>query len=189
MTYLCIKCDEVFQTELDYENHKAEVHQGFAPNQTDLPQGITPEMLPTPEFVDTVKRLEKPQKIINNPRLKEESVVVKLQENIIKSTENIIPSLGNKLIEPIKLNYQFTGQCKCGNNVSTLEVDAGGKHFAIAFCQIENKQIESREVVKLEEKAIKRLENLQPEKNSVITEIKEYTDKPKRKYTKKHKNI
>lgn len=60
------------------------------------------------------------------------------------------PQLEQKKPEKVQLTYVFKGQCPtCANQLNTLEIDIEKKHFCIAFCGRCNKQIESREVVKL----------------------------------------
>lgn len=53
---------------------------------------------------------------------------------------------------PIELKYQYTGVDPNGHEVVTLEMDIANKHYVTAFCLVEKKQIESREVVNLESK-------------------------------------
>ncbi len=59
------------------------------------------------------------------------------------------------IVEPkkpqdIKLGYIYTGQCpKCSSAITTLELDVLKKHFVVAHCTRCNKQLDSKEVVRL----------------------------------------
>lgn len=52
--------------------------------------------------------------------------------------------------KPITLSYEYSGECEvCTREVDTLEVDAGDKHMAIAYCTSCKKQLAIRIVDKL----------------------------------------
>lgn len=51
---------------------------------------------------------------------------------------------------PPQLTYLYKGTCPhCSTQVTTLEVDVANKHYCIAMCTRCNKQLETKEVVKL----------------------------------------
>lgn len=52
--------------------------------------------------------------------------------------------------KPVTLKYVYQGQCTdCSQPVTTLEIDVDKKHFCIAMCTRCNKQVLTKEVVKL----------------------------------------
>lgn len=54
------------------------------------------------------------------------------------------------VIKPVVLKYVYQGQCSdCSQPVTTLEIDVEKKHFCIAMCTRCNKQVATREVLKL----------------------------------------
>ena|SRR3990167_2797713 len=139
----CSVCsEEVLDTQ--YNSHMLQKHpkgqltsilaQKNIPKTSNLPPGIRPEDLPSPEFMATMEEMRKAE--MAPPPLK--PVVA---QPMIKS----IPSTP----EPVTLTYKYIGSCKCGNSVATLEMDVEGKHFCIAYCLIEKKQVEVREVASL----------------------------------------
>lgn len=54
------------------------------------------------------------------------------------------------VIKPVVLKYVYQGQCSdCLQPVTTLELNIEKKHFCIAMCTRCNKQVLTKEVVKL----------------------------------------
>lgn len=71
------------------------------------------------------------------------------KQEVYKATPPV-PKQEPKKLEKPKLTYLYKGVCtSCAGQLSTLEIEVEKKHFCIAFCNRCNKQIESREVVKL----------------------------------------
>jgi hypothetical protein len=102
-----------------------------------LPPGISEADLPDAEFMKTIAEMEEAK---NTPPPSPKP----MQQ---------APNLSKPMQEPVKLTYKYTGNCQCGNGVATLEMDVEGKHFVIAYCLIEKKQVESRQVVNLDSPA------------------------------------
>ncbi len=122
-TVLCIPCGLEFPSDLSYRMHKKESHGGQIPGGSGmtngLPEGVTEEMLPSPDFVEAVNRIENP--IVTNPA---EAIVQQL----------VAPIVG----EPIALTYKYTGTCPEHPTtlVDTIMLDVERSHFAIAFCSV-----------------------------------------------------
>lgn len=79
-----------------------------------------------------------------------------MQELSIHEKEHLQPTMTPTLVEkqqmpkPVTLKYVYQGQCPdCSQPITTLEIDIEKKHFCIAMCTRCNKQVATREVVKL----------------------------------------
>ena len=142
MRIVCMVCPtgapEVEESK--YPLHMQTVHGGSQatgrminrniPPSTPLPNGVSPVDLPTPEFLQTIEEMEQtpppPKPTVAPPSVK------------------IAPP-----VQPIQLTYRYMGSCENGHQVTTLEMDVEGKHFVVAYCLAESRQIESREVANL----------------------------------------
>ena len=52
--------------------------------------------------------------------------------------------------KPIKLTYQYTGQCaKCGGQVDTLDISIRNDYFIVAWCNNCKNKLTQRKVTKL----------------------------------------
>ena len=116
-------------------NHKTQLEKGVPIEPPPIPTpplGVSPEALPTQEFIEQVKRIED---------AKEEA------------TGDSTPSQHPPEMppaQPVVLTYKFTGECSEHRQpVDTLELDVAEKHFAIAICPTCKKQLVTREVAKL----------------------------------------
>lgn len=145
MKILCMVCDgtpEIEETQ--YPAHMQMVHGGSQatgrmiknsiPPAPNLPNGVTPADLPTPEFMEVATQIDNPPP----PEIK---------PPVAQPTKP--QTIPEKQLEPIQLTYKYIGNCPNGHSISTLEMDVEGKHFVVAYCLAESKQIESREVVNL----------------------------------------
>lgn len=139
MKVLCMVCP-LGTPEIPEENYKKhmEIHGGsqaagrmINQNVPPLPTGVTPSDLPSPEFLQTVAEMDAAKLTPKPP--------------VTQPTVKITPPAN-----PIQLTYRYTGNCPTGHAVATLEMDVEGKHFVVAYCLAESRQIESREVAKLE---------------------------------------
>lgn len=149
---VCIACPEGAPdiAAEDYNEHMSQIHGGgqitslaaqrnVPKKVSNLPPGINPGDLPSPEFMKTLAEIEKasqapPQTPTSKPR-----------DFLAKDP----PSLPVAPKKPLLLTYQYEGQDKEGHDVATLETDLGDRHFVIAYCLTEKRQIEAREVAKL----------------------------------------
>ena len=149
MQTLCIACNPPtnWATDKEYKDHLVTFHGTDSPdealkmerlkkaNSPKLPLGVPPEAAPTAEFTKTMQEIERAK--------------------VSQVTPPPIPaSIVPPKIEPIRLTYKYEGQHSCGNKVNTLELDANGKHFVIAYCLICQTQVEIREVANLSKKNI-----------------------------------
>lgn len=93
---------------------------------------LLPDSLPSPEFVETIKRIEQKE----NPP---EVLSVKPQD------------APQSPIEAVRLTYTFKGFCpKDKVGIKTLEMDVIGKHFCLAVCPVCDKVWQQREVANLD---------------------------------------
>jgi hypothetical protein len=108
-------------------------HNGGSPEK-DIPRkapaGIPPEAMPTPEFIEQVKRIEE----ANKPK------------PIAPFTVPAPVALPVKQEEPVRelsLEYRYTGSCpSClSTKISTFIINVDKLMFAIAFCENERKDI------------------------------------------------
>jgi hypothetical protein len=108
---------------------------------------------PTPEFIHMMEDLNR--RTAGTP-LNPSGVEGVTTAEPLAPLAPIAPPVVKQEDKPIILGYKYTGTCpSCHQDVSTLELDADGKHFAVAFCLFEKKQIESKEVVNLNGKEAK----------------------------------
>lgn len=128
-TVICQQCNTVFSSEEDFETHKQSGHQTPG-TPIDVPPpvlapGTTPE-----EFAAQVARIE--------AKKRQPSTLIPM------------PTTAPATPQEVKLTYKYVGTCPtCNELVKTLEMDLNSKHFVVAFCVKEDKQLESREVIKL----------------------------------------
>ncbi len=95
-----------------------------------LPPEIPAVGAPDEEFVKTMAEIERGKQVsqVTPPP----SVPAKVEDKLII------------------LGYKYSGSCPtCHNDVKTLELDADGKHFAVAYCLFCQNQIQSKEVPSL----------------------------------------
>jgi len=135
------QCNVEFPSDALYLVHKKAGHKGGLEKATPIeapplptpPPGVMPESAPSPEFLEMVSRIER----------KKET----------PPESNPTPSQHPSELpqsKPISLEYHYSGECPdCRTPIATLEIDVEKKHFCIAFCSSENKQLQSREVAKL----------------------------------------
>lgn len=128
--FICIKCDMVFPTEEAYKVHKQATHNN--PQVAELPPGVTPEMLPDPEFIKRVQEVEG-KKLHDNPVVVPNTFVPRVAQPQIVSIS--VPPSPPK---PIELTYKFEGTCPEHTSVTvdTLLLDVARQQFAIAYCPI-----------------------------------------------------
>ena len=101
---------------------------------------------PTPEFTAMMQDLER--RSAGGPASPATTGVV-----VAEPLVQIVPPVIKVEDKPITLKYKYDGTCPtCHQDVSTLELDTDGKHFALAFCLFCKKQVESREVADLTQK-------------------------------------
>jgi hypothetical protein len=101
---------------------------------------------PTPEFTAMMQDLER--RSAGGPASPATTGVV-----VAEPLVQIVPPVIKVEDKPITLKYKYDGTCPtCHQDVSTLELDTDGKHFAVAFCLFCKKQVESREVADLTQK-------------------------------------
>ncbi|PWU04802.1 MAG: hypothetical protein C5B43_04150 [Verrucomicrobia bacterium] len=153
MKIICIACPEgAPEIEEDqYPQHMQQVHGGGQlqalqnqrniPKGSDLPPGVNPSDLPSPEFMQTIAEMEKEQQKPKPPVLPQP---MKPQEGMLKNSVPVAEKT------PPHLIYMYEGMCKNGHPLTTLELDVKSDHFVIAYCAIENKQIQSRQVRRLD---------------------------------------
>lgn len=143
--FLCLNkktnCNYSFKSEAEFEEHKRSGHTvpglSLAPAEPNGPVELNPEAPPPPEFVEAVKRIEAQKE---TPKEAEEP----------RTTTGGVERKPLPDPKPIKLNYQFSGECSEHRvPVTTIELDVATKHFCVAFCPPGNHQLESREVAKL----------------------------------------
>lgn len=137
---ICVKCGLEFPSDAIYLAHKKGDHltnldKGISIEEPPIPEsppGISPEALPSPEFIEQINRIENKEEIQTPPSQ--------------HPTE--LPEA-----EPIKLIYLFKGQCpEHRTPIDTLELDVSDKHFVIAVCSTNKEQLETKEVASLWEK-------------------------------------
>jgi hypothetical protein len=148
MDIQCFACTPPtsWATEDEYKDHLIMVHGTSSPDEAikierqkranspaNLPGGIPLQDAPTPEFIKTLTEIEKGRRVS-------------------QATPPPLVSVPKPKIEPIILKYKYEGQHSCGNKVNTLELDANGKHFVVAYCLFCQTQVEIREVVDLNKK-------------------------------------
>ena len=103
---------------------------------------------PTPEFTAMMQDLEA-RAAGNRANVPTETQAEPLQPLIAPSAVPT-PKVEDK---PITLKYQFMGNCPtCHQEVSTLELDTDGKHFAVCYCLFCKVQLQSKEVSDLTQK-------------------------------------
>lgn len=132
---ICIPCNSEFPSEESFQNHKKSNHTIpgkpiDAPDADPPPAGIPPESMPTPEFMETVQRLESHKEEM-------QAVQEKIKQEEIKNHK------------PLELKYRWEGQDEAGHTVTTIEVEIGGKYNIVAYCLTEAKQVGSKEVPKI----------------------------------------
>lgn len=163
-----------WETDAEYQDHLVTFHGTNSADEAmklerakrantpvDLPPGIPPEAIPTPEFTKMMQEIERPK--------------------ASQATPAPVPaSVPTPVIEPISLKYKYEGMDSCGNKVTTLELDSEGKHFVVAYCLICNKQVQIREVVDLNKILI---ETSTPNGESFLK--KEFEKEKKKKEVKK----
>ena len=142
----CFACDPPtkWTTEAEYRDHLITFHGTESPdeamklerlkkaNSPKLPLGVPPEAAPTEEFIKTMAEIERGK-----------------QASKVTPPPPVSAPVIGKPVEPVKLTYKYEGMHTCGNKVNTLELDADGKHFVVAYCLICQTQVEIREVVNL----------------------------------------
>lgn len=162
MKVFCAICPDAPDFEADlptpeksaYAHHMAEVHGGSQKtgrfkqqNLPPLPPTVTPNDLPSDEFLKTVQEIDKvekqaPPQIVPTPPVQEKPVVAHPGVSQAQKTAEI-PLL--------KLKYVWIGNCPtCNTPVRTVMLQNGDKLFAIALC-LTHDAVEQKEVVPLEE--------------------------------------
>lgn len=156
----CFACDQSLP-EKEYVKHMETIHGGARQQDAiaqkklieqntpvDLPPGVKPEDLPDPDFMATMAEIQKAEQEAKIKPVSPPPLDTKPQKPVVGHPgASQTPSTP----ERIELTYKYIGNCENGHSVSTLEMDVDGKHFVVAFCLQENKQLESREVVNLHE--------------------------------------
>lgn len=122
------------------------------PAPQNLPPGVTPADLPDPEFLKTMQEIQEATAQPKQTMVTKAPPLEPLKPHA--PTEAPRPSQG-PVVEP-KLTYRYAGTCKKGHPVTTLEIDVDWKHFVVAYCPIENEQVESREVENLTDQKVKK---------------------------------
>ena len=126
----CYRCDKVFPKNpkgimayrLHKEDHRVDKENDVVAKKPDM-------------ILDIHKDDLKPKATTPPP----------VEEKPLKSP-TVMPTSEPKT--PIKLTYRYIGQCLCGAEVDTLEVDVD-KYIVIAYCQSCHKQLVHRPVEKL----------------------------------------
>jgi hypothetical protein len=139
-SFLCINCSIQFPNDAAYMVHKKSGHVDMTgatpldsptPSNSPLPPGIPESAAPSPEFMETIKRLEG------------------AKEPEPSSTPSQHPTELPKAA-PLVLEYVWKGEHeKCRRQPSTLKLEVGGKFFSVAYCDSCKEQLESKEVTKL----------------------------------------
>lgn len=166
MKILCVACPpETEVEEAVYPEHMATVHAGETQVTAMKKVKDVDPSLPSPEFLELAQKLDNPQ-----PESK--------PQQPIKSPQPVADR------KPLELTYRYVGQCENNHPVTTLETDVDGRHFVIAYCIGESKQVESREVANLHVQE-KRHAMEQGEENvalqPTVNEQIEKTERPKKK--------
>lgn len=104
------------------------------PKTQDLPPGIKPDDLPTPEFMETMAEIAKEQ---DKPAV----------EAPVKPE---VPPTPAPEIKPLLLTYKYEGNCNiCNTPINTIMVEVKGALVAVAYC-ISHKQLKTIEVQPIE---------------------------------------
>ena len=142
----CMACPSPTEWPSDkvYREHLLKVHGATSSDQAmlnekakaqnipkDLPPGIPQDALPTPEFLEQVKRIEEKPKTLSIP----------------------IPTLTPIIEEkPIVLEYQYKGFCPtCQFPIKTIMLHIGKRLFTVAWCSNCSKEIKHQEVRPIKE--------------------------------------
>lgn len=133
-----------WDTDKEYQDHLVSFHGTTSADEAmklerikkkntpvDLPPGIPATAAPTPEFTQTMQEIER----------------AKVSQVTPPPIPASVPQTPK--IEPVILKYKYEGQHSCGNKVNTLELDANGEHFVVAYCLICQTQVEIRKVADL----------------------------------------
>lgn len=124
---ICMPCGMEFPSEASFQQHKDSGHT------TKGGLLMPPSAVPSPEFMETVQRLEAqaltPTVPLADPTKAPDGSELKLPE-----------------AKPIVLTYVYTGDCPtCIKPISTLELNVKDSHFVVAYCEICKKQLNERE--------------------------------------------
>src|SRR5258708_5203153 len=164
MRAICVSHNLEFPNEEAYKQHKKAMH--VKPPQ--LPNGVTEEMLPTPEFMEQVERIENYKK----PDTSSEGVEIVTvmvdtpkgpQPLSVPKTDFVSPMALSQLIpekdpEPIVLEYRFKGDCKAHKTpVVTLTIEAENTRTEaiIAYCDTGRHQVDYKKVIPIDKQVIK----------------------------------
>lgn len=140
MNFLCAQCDTSFKSLEELDLHERGGHISRGDSIAAVPPNI--------EFEQTMAMIEA------DKRAKQ------IQEATAKSAAP--PEQPSIKTQPLRLEYKFTGVDSDGHEVTTIMLDTDAGYYANAFCLVENKQIKSVRVDKLETEA------LTPKINAII---------------------
>lgn len=149
----CFVCEPSLTLKGDqaYLSHMQSVHADFTSIQgmqqkqiidQNIPKEIplNKDALPSPEFMEVAKMIDKPIESQPNPILSSKPATTPLV--ILADVQ------GEK--KPITLKYRYEGNCSvCNTPVRTIMAKANGKTIAIAYC-LTHEQIEEKEVFPLD---------------------------------------
>lgn len=142
----CFACEPITMHKGDaaYLAHMQSVHGGMTQAQVlqqqkeiekNIPRAIPLDKNDPPpkEFMELVKMMDQPQKIVSHP-IKVEAKV----SNPVRQEEKKV-----KDKKPLHLTYKWEGQCsQCENTVKTLVIH----NFAIAYCLSCDEEIKQQEI-------------------------------------------
>lgn len=138
---MCIPCNFKFISEEAFQVHKQSKHTIFVngtpiedptpPQEPVIPDGIPPEALPSPEFIQQVQEMEKAKQAD--------------QDSKPSQHPNELPPA-----KELKLTYLWVGECPtCRIPPTSIELDVRDIHFVVAICDRCKAQLDSKEVAKL----------------------------------------
>lgn len=126
---ICADCQLKFPNSETLEQHLLSNHA--------TPGEPIGESAPPPAI--NAKDFEQTMQLIEADKAKKQAELDKIRA---KHKDYVSPPAEKK---PLRLEYKFFGNCSCGAEVETLEVDVGSNHFVSAFCLAERKQIRTDE--------------------------------------------
>ena len=147
MKTICIVCDEEFE-ENDYKLHMDKKHpegqvaavqkqkaiKKNVPKTADLPPGINPDDLPTPEFMETMAEITKEQE----------------KPPVEAPVAPPTPSTPSPEVKPLLLTYKWVRNCPtCNTPINTIMVEVKGVFVEVEYC-ISHKQLKAIEVQPIE---------------------------------------
>lgn len=157
MKALCMIHNLEFPDEVSYRLHKNQTH-----GNSSLPPGVSPEMLPSKEFIDIVKNIESKKEVVPQqpvelvPTTVETpagSVTIPLPKN--PATTPLMPSqqeIKQEVITPLRLTYQYVGICpEHKMPVETLGFHVLESYVISAYCMTGKHKITEKIVPELDD--------------------------------------